>query len=72
MSDPIERAFPRENAQHGMTLRDYFAAQALIGVGSWCPSVNLSEQWPPDGEVQRRRAIWAYGQADAMLEARKQ
>lgn len=42
----------------GMTLRDYFAAQALIGL--------LSHRGPRKGT-----ALSAYKAADAMLEARK-
>ena len=55
----------------GMTLRDYFAAQALIGMGTWAPyrerdfaapSLDLSSP-----AVLADRAAWAYAQADAML-----
>lgn len=41
----------------GMTLRDYFAAQAL-------PMLNLMD-WSPD-----QVAVYVYGVADAMLKAR--
>ena len=44
---------------HGMTLRDWFAGQALSGLGSWLHSPS---------EVSRL----AYAQADAMLRARKE
>jgi hypothetical protein len=52
----------------GMTLRDYFAAQALIGMGTWSPvssAVGGTESW------RSARAKFAYDQADSMLEARK-
>lgn len=45
----------------GMTLRDWFAGQALAGL-----SVNFS-----DGEDYDHVAVTAYRQADAMLAARK-
>ena len=50
-------------------LRDYFAGQALAGIGNWVPE---GCGWPHPGEVasQHRRAQWAYDQADAMLRVR--
>lgn len=52
-------------------LRDEFALAALVGIGGWLPGpVVESGKWPEPSEVQRRRAEWAYAQADAMLEAR--
>lgn len=48
---------PDGRTQHGMTLRDYFAAQALAGIDN-----DFSAQG---------RAIWAYECADAMLAARE-
>lgn len=61
-------AFPVTAGQqvysYGMTLRDWFAGQAIAGVCG--PPI-------PDGWSlsPRERAIWAYYIADAMLEARK-
>jgi len=60
-------AFPHKNqfpSQKGMTLRDYFAAQALTGI---CSTLNsgFTIRW---GEI----ATDAYIAADAMLEAREQ
>ena len=51
-----------------MNLRDYFAAQALAGVGTWIPSdagghLGMSH-------ALKARAEWAYRQADALLAAR--
>jgi hypothetical protein len=43
-----------------LSLRDYFAAQALVA---------LIEKFPWDTEAERL-AAWAYAQADAMLAAR--
>ena len=60
--------------QPGMSLRDYFAGQALVGIGSWYPDdVNLRKDrvWYTDTEKMTLRAKWAYNQADAMLAARE-
>lgn len=60
-----EPAFPLYNPQqgsnYGMTLRDYFAAQALAGMGVW---------WPKVIGDHVARAVWAYAAADAMLHVR--
>lgn len=45
----------------GMSLRDYFAGQALMAIAG-------PDQW----ESERHVARWVYKMADAMLEARKQ
>lgn len=47
----------------GMTLRDYFAGQALAGLPSHM------KEFQTDHRI--KIAEWAYGLADAMLEARK-
>lgn len=54
--------------REGMTLRDYFAAKALAGMGTWMPNgfSNLGTE-----EAVFARARFAYAQADAMLEARQ-
>jgi hypothetical protein len=55
-------AFPRPFQGHdGMSLRDYFAGQALIGILS-----NLPDQ------TSKSYAIRAYDVADAMIERKKQ
>lgn len=46
---------------NGMSLRDWFAGQALAGM--------LSSEYRPDGEGAK--ANWAYELADAMLRARE-
>ena len=53
-------AYPTHDASPGMTLRDYFAGQALAGL---CADSDVNE--PPD--VMARSS---YGLADAMLAAR--
>lgn len=59
----IERGYQPSYAQSGMTLRDYFAGQALAGiVGPKAEGFSLSE-----GAC----AKWAYDYADAMLKARE-
>ena len=50
----------------GMTLRDYFAAQALVAMTTWSPGGGRLDQ--DDGLMER--AQWAYRQADAMLKSR--
>ena len=59
MSDLVER--------NGMTLRDYFAAQALKGLlaGGFADTIPHD-----DVEGGRQAACFAYQYADAMLKAR--
>ena len=59
----------------GMTLRDWFAGQALISDPGNNPNLpddpaNTS-RWPDAKDLAERRAKWAYHQADAMIAARK-
>jgi len=66
MSTPINDggpAFPDDRSQVGMTLRDYFAGQALAG---FCAA-------PHDlrNHTDKVMVIGAYRAADAMLAARK-
>jgi len=51
-------------SQQGMTLRDYFAAQAMVAF------INSDEWQSTVGEVSRNVAFNAYAVADAMLEER--
>lgn len=52
---------------HGLTLRDYFAGQAMQGMGTWSPLAHSDLQTP---SALQARAEWAYQQADAMLAER--
>lgn len=61
-SDDIEY----HNAIKGMSLRDYFAAQALIGE----LSNSCKEPWKSSEQEKRACAYRCYLFADAMLQAR--
>ena len=67
MNNP--QAFPISGSQYqhtvGMTLRDYFAAQAMAAF------INTDEWQSTVGDVSRNVAFNAYAMADAMLEERK-
>lgn len=66
-------AVPEPCEHAGMTLRDYFAAQALVALGTWTPSYQAAIGGTINpAEVHAARAKWAYAQADAMLQARAQ
>lgn len=54
----------------GMSLRDYYAGQALAGMGTWWPNTPPGQMLHEAQDIQRVRAEYAYAQADAMLEAR--
>ncbi len=53
----------------GMSLRDWFAGQALAAMGTWVP--GYSDFSGLDKDVDRR-AAYAYRMADAILEAREE
>lgn len=56
------------SAPMGMTLRDYFAGQALAAMGgAICADADSLEEL---NARKLRLANWAYGYADAMLKAR--
>ena len=66
MSAPIDDggdAFPHPDGSFGMSLRDYFAGQALAGM---CANPDLTSFLPAP------MACAAYKIADAMLAARKE
>ena len=56
-------AFPHPDDSFGMSLRDYFAGQALAGL---CANSELTSHFDSP------KACWAYKLADAMLKARKE
>jgi hypothetical protein len=55
-----------EGYEHGMTLRDYFAAKAMVAQWTWFAGGEAPR--PSEKNI----AEWAYEQADAMLKARNQ
>ena len=60
-SDPVENGYhPNYGKDRGMTLRDYFAAQAMLGYMHDCYDLDHKE-----------RAAAAYEQADSMLAERQ-
>jgi hypothetical protein len=66
-------AFPTETSfdyKHGMTLRDYFAAQAMTGAQIWDAVLNGKNAQLANGGVKLLAEI-SYAVADAMLEARE-
>ena len=66
---------PQSNAQSGMSLRDYFAAKALVGwLSGPCQGDVLDCYEHKDGfeEHQRLVAVMCYGYADAMIKVRGQ
>ena len=54
----------------GMTLRDYFAAQALTGAQIWDAVLNGKETTQFAGNIDKLGEV-AYAVADAMLKARE-
>ena len=62
---------PAINDYFGMTLRDYFAGQALIGVMNLMAAGKLYSDAPDDATVGDVVAIEAYHYADLMLKERE-
>ena len=56
--------------EHGLTMRDYFAAQALTGAQIWDAVLNGKEATQFAGGVDKLAEV-AYAVADAMLKARQ-
>ena len=76
VADPFAVKCPPTDAealrlQHGMTLRDYFAAKALEGLCAGFPVNDID--WPDSScpEHYEVAASHAYLMADAMLKARE-
>lgn len=64
-------AFPfKSYGETGMTLRDYFAAQAMVPIVSGRPW-PISGIVPGDEKLAETMATYAYMAADAMLRARE-
>jgi hypothetical protein len=63
-----EPAFPQENLLYkGLTMRDYFAAQAMQAIITKFPLLQIDES----KKVETSVALGAYKYADAMMEVRK-
>ncbi len=60
-------------ARPGMSLRDWFAGQALAGLGDWCPNNDDGSPVEPftPKTIRSRQVEWAYAVADAMLAERE-
>lgn len=58
-------------SEDGMSLRDHFAGQALVALGTWMPVPKSGHPSLHSDETLKSRAEIAYRQADAMLAARK-
>lgn len=66
---PLQSIGPEFMPGHcGMTLRDWFAGQALAG---WLASYDPEDSHPVATEVQGSLAAYSYAIADAMLSARE-
>lgn len=52
-------------------MRDLFAMAALVSMGTWTPSAAPSAYALDAAEAHRLRAVYAYGEADAMMLVRK-
>jgi len=62
---PIYTGDRRTKEYDGMSLRDYFASQAIGAI------IEVFDRYIPDQATHENMAIDAYKLADAMLEARK-
>ena len=77
MSDPIDDggpAFPNNDAHGcaytGMTLRDYFAGQAMTAwIEDFCRNTSSEE---PAKDIASKISSYCYLMADAMISARKE
>ena len=66
MKYKTETAFPWTHGDAGMTLRDYFAAKAMVAF------IDKEEWQSTVGDVSENVAYNSYAMADAMLKAREQ
>jgi predicted membrane-bound spermidine synthase len=65
MKYKTETAFPWTHGDAGMTLRDYFAAKAMVAF------IDKEEWQSTVGDVSENVAYNSYAMADAMLKARE-
>ena len=61
-----DKPIPNDVVEQGMDLRDYFAAQAMVGILNMLKGGNKGLI-----TVQESSSKYAYEWADAMMEARK-
>lgn len=59
-----------QEARYSEALRDTFATNALIGIGTWMPMPDSGIPSLVTDASLKARAEWAYRQADAMIAAR--
>ena len=72
---PVQSVYieDQETNSRGMTLRDYFAAQALQGLISATSRMTFADgQYIVDVMDEVRMTKFAYSHADAMLKAREE
>lgn len=62
-TDPV-----RDITHHGLTKREYFAAMAMQGMGTWSPTENYSIPLRYNDALDAR-AEWAVRQADSLIKA---
>lgn len=55
----------------GMSLRDWFAGQALVSMGTWVPARKDGTYPGSQKEILNLKSRWSYEMADAMLAARE-
>jgi len=69
-------AFPRDerfSGHNGMSLRQWYAGQALVSMGEWTPLDESEDFSAPETPAFQRKAKWAFAMADAMIaEGKKQ
>lgn len=63
-----QKRWEEVGASGGMSLRDWFAGQALVAMGTWSP--DSAAMAATHKERQKLRAEYAYAQADALLAER--
>lgn len=60
-----------EMSSYGITLRDYFAAQMIVAMGTWMPVPTQGYPSLTSDATLSARAVIAYSQADALIAIKK-